>query len=40
MAGSLSLVAGGGSFACTFLDGPATPTLSITVADDDLATGS
>ena len=40
MAGSLTTLSSGGSFSCLFLDGPADPQLSITVTDDDLATGS
>ncbi len=40
VAGSLTTLSSGGSFSCLFLDGPADPQLSITVTDDDLATGS
>ena len=40
VAGSLSTVAGGGTFDCRFLDGPASPQLSISVVDDDGATDS
>ena len=31
---------GAGSFVCSFPDGPATPTVSVTVNDADAATGS
>ena len=40
VAGSLVTNAGGGSFECKFLDGPASPTVRIQVEDADEAAGS
>lgn len=40
VAGSLVTTPGGGGFACTFPDGPASPQLSLLVSDDDGAVGA